>query len=230
MMINASDRYLTRIRDVELYSFLKNRSEYEVSFTGTTRGYSVGIVDIVNSTAITAKLTNGKMCEYYSIFLNAMSKIIKAHDATIIKNLGDSLLYYFPRTVDGIEPQGFADVLECSLSMIESRDIINKIMSEYYLPTFDFRVSADYGPVSIASSSRSQVEDVFGPTVNLCAKINRAARPNSVIIGGDLHQIVRSFRCYKFQPIGEYMCGLKLNYPAYSVDRKEQKRIYQLDN
>ena len=220
MMSNTVEKYTTRMNDVELYSFLKNRSEYEISFTGATKGYCVGIVDIVNSTSTTAKLTNGKMCEYYSIFLNAMSKIAKAHDATIIKNIGDSLLYYFPRTVDGIEMQGFADVLECGLSMIESRTIINKIMSELHLPSLDIRVSADYGAVSIASSPRTSIEDVFGPTVNLCAKINGAAKPNSVIIGGDLHQIVRSLRCYEFKMIGECMLGLKLNYPAYSVCHK----------
>ena len=226
MMSNIVEKYLSRVSDVELYSFLKNRTEYEISFTGNTRGYCVGIVDIVNSTSITAKLTNGKICEYYSIFLNAMSKIVKAHSATVIKNIGDSLLYYFPRTEDGTEIQGFADVLECGLSMIESRDVINQIMSEYHLPSFDFRVSADYGPVSIASSPRTPVEDVFGPTVNLCAKINGAARPNSVIIGGDLHQIVRSFRCYEFKTVGECMLGLKLNYPAYAVCRRESKMIF----
>lgn len=226
MMSNTVEKYLSRMSNLELYSFLKNRSEYEISFTGTTKGYCIGIVDIVNSTSTTAKLTNGKMCEYYSVFLNAMSKIAKAHDATIIKNIGDSLLYYFPRTVDGMAIQGFADVLECGLSMIESRDIINQIMSESHLPPFDFRVSADYGVVSIASSPRTQVEDVFGPTVNLCAKINSAAKPNSVIIGGDLHQIVRSFRGYEFKTIGECILGLKLNYPAYSVCRRESKMIF----
>jgi len=226
MMSNTTEKYLSRIRDVELYAFLKNRSEYEISFTGHTRGYCVGLVDIVNSTSTTAKLTNGKMCEYYSIFLNAMSKIARIHDAIIIKNIGDSLMYYFPRTVDGEEIQGFADVLECGLSMIESRNIINQIMSECHLPSIDFRVSADYGPVSIASSPRSQVEDVFGPTVNLCAKINGAARPNSVIIGGDLHQIVKSLRCYEFKTVGECMLGLKLNYPAYAVCRRESKMIF----
>jgi adenylate cyclase len=226
MMLNSVEKDLARERDAELYSFLKNRSEYEISFTGDTRGYCVGIVDIVNSTSTTAKLTNGKMCEYYSIFLNAMSKIAKTHGATVIKNIGDSLLYYFPKTVDGIEIQGFADVLECGLSMIELRDTINQIMSECQLPSFDFRVSADYGPVSIASSPRTQVEDVFGPTVNLCAKINGAARPNSVIIGGDLHQIVRSFRCYEFKTVGECMLGLKLNYPAYAVCRRESRTIF----
>jgi adenylate cyclase len=226
MMSNTTEKYLSRIRDVELYAFLKNRSEYEILFTGDTRGYCVGIVDIVNSTSTTAKLTNGKMCEYYSIFLNAVSKIAKAHDATIIKNIGDSLMYYFPRTVDGAEIQGFADVLECGLSMIESRDVINQIMSECHLPSFDFRVSADYGPVSIASSPRTQVEDVFGPTVNLCAKINGSARPNSVIIGGDLHQIVKSLRCYEFETVGECILGLKLNYPAYSVCRRKSRIIF----
>ena len=223
MMGRTSEKYSSRINSIELMSFLKTKLEHEISFTGTTRGYCVGVVDIVNSTAITSKLTNGKMCEYYSIFLNAMSKIAKTYDAVIIKNIGDCLLYYFPHTVDGVEEQAFSDVLDCSLEMIRCRCAINQIMSECKLPTLDFRVSADYGPVSIASSSRSETEDLFGPTVNLCSKINGAARPNSIIIGGDLHQIVRHFNQYDFGIIGECMLGLKLNYPTYSVSIRNLK-------
>ena len=217
-MIGLENEY-SRINSTELFTFLKNKSEHEITFTGTTQSYCVGIIDIVNSTAITAKLTNGKMCEYYSIFLNAMSKIAKAYGATVIKNLGDSLLYYFPRTIDAIDKQSFVDALECGLAMIESRNVINQIMSECHLPTFDFRVSADYGAVSIASSPRSPAEDMFGPTVNLCSKINGTARPNSVVIGGDLHIIVKSFKHYEFGIIGAYMLGLKLDYPVYTVCR-----------
>jgi len=58
-------------------------------------------VNAVNSTSTTAKLVNGKLCKYYSIFLNAMSLIIKEFGGEVVKNVGDSLLYYFPGTVDG---------------------------------------------------------------------------------------------------------------------------------
>ena len=222
-MGRTSEKFSSRINSIELMSFLKSKSEHEISFSGTTRGFCVGIVDIVNSTSITSRLTNGKMCEYYSIFLNAMSKIAKTYEAVIIKNIGDCLLYYFPQTVDGVQRESFTDVLDCSLDMVRSRCAINQVLSECKLPSLDFRVSADYGPVSIASSTRSETDDLFGPTVNLCSKINGAARPNSVIIGGDLHQIVKNFHQYDFGAIGECMLGFKLNYPAFSVSNKKEQ-------
>jgi adenylate cyclase len=220
MAMKPPGKYLSRISKQEFLSFLRDKSEHEISFSEKTFSYCVGFVDIVNSTAITAKLTNAKMCEYYSIFLNAMSKIAKVHDAIIIKNLGDSLLYYFPRTEDAIETDSFVDVLECGLDMIEYRDMVNIVMAEHSLPSLDFRVSVDYGPVSIATTPISQTLDIFGPTVNLCSKINGSASPNSMVIGGDMHQIVRSFKQYHFGVVGQCVMGLKLKYPTYVVCSK----------
>ena len=225
MTIETRDR-TTHISSEELLEFLKNKSEHEISFTGVAKSCCVGVVDIVNSTAITAKLTNGNMCGYYSIFLNAMSKIVRSYNGVIVKNLGDSLLYYFPDSADGDDKDAFVEVLDCGLRMIESHKVINLILEESNLPPLDFRVSSDYGLVSIASTPNTPNEDMFGPTVNLCSKLNGAARPNSLVIGGDLHQIVRSIKKYKFSIVGEYMLGLKLNYPVYSVVPARSKRWY----
>ena len=109
-MISSENKYL-RINSTELYTYLKNKSEHEISLTGTTRSYCVGLVDIVNSTSVTARLTNAKICEYYCIFLNSMQRIAKAH-VVIVKNLGDILPYYFPATEDALNIQSFTDVLE----------------------------------------------------------------------------------------------------------------------
>lgn len=225
MMVEDSDKSMGLSND-ELMKFLKNSTELDVAFNGSTKSCCVGLVDIVNSTATTARLTNGKMCQYYSIFLNSMSKIAKASSATVIKNLGDSLLYYFPRTIDGHDKKSFAEALESGLFMVEAHDIINQILSEQNLPPVDYRVSYDYGIVSIAYPLKSDIEDMFGPTVNMCSKINGAARPNSVVIGGDMHQIVRSLKRYEFDFVGCYMNGLKLDYPVYSVSHARKKRWF----
>jgi class 3 adenylate cyclase len=213
--------------DVEIFEFLKKRSDYDISFTGVSKSCCVGVVDIVNSTAITAKLSSANMCEYYSIFLNTMSKIVRSYGATIVKNIGDSLLYYFPNTTDGEDDSALVEVLDCGLRIMDSHKIINLILAESGLPPLDYRISADYGMVSIASlTSKIDSEDMFGPTVNLCSKLNGTANPNSMVIGGDLHQLVRSLKSYEFTPIGQYMLGLKLNYPAYLVRRTRSRKWY----
>jgi len=68
----------------------------------------------------------------------------------------------------------FKSVFECGLTMIAVNLIINdKLQKEgKELPPLCYRISADYGRVEVAKSLTSTNEDLFGPTVNLCAKIN----------------------------------------------------------
>jgi len=180
----------------------------------------MGIVDMVNSTKITARMESSKMCEYYRIYLNAMAEIAKEFGAVVIKNIGDSILYYFPDTCDAEDKVSIQNSLECSLAMVESYEEINALMAECGLPPVSYRVSSDYGRLTIAKSLFSTREDIFGPTVNTCAKINGIAMPNSMVVGGDLYQIARHLKGYAFHSLVGFPVGVRLDYPVYSLCRK----------
>ena len=227
-MSNSSDSQIEEYSGIntQYVRHLKDALYDEISFSGSYKSCCVGIVDAVNSTSTTAKLVNGKLCRYYSIFLNAMAVIVKEFGGIVIKNIGDSLLYYFPNTSDGVNRSAFIDVLECSIAMIESHTIINQRMYEENLPSVDYRISIDYGNVMIATSSNSLNEDIFGSTVNLCAKMNSIAASNSIVIGGDLHQIIKNFPGYNFNLIKGYSSGLKLDYPIYSILHSKTRKWF----
>ena len=191
-----------------------------ITFSETCLDYCVGIVDIVNSTKITASLPSSKVGKYYSIFLNTMSSVAKKFGAVIVKNIGDSLLYYFPDTLDPMRKYGFMKSLECCLAMVDSHHDINTILHAEKLPSLDYRVSADYGRTSLAKSSVSVDLDIFGPPVNMVAKINHMAAPNTVVIGDDLHRIVKELYDYKFVELMGYSVGFKYQYTIYSVSRR----------
>jgi two-component system response regulator ChvI len=75
----------------------------EIQFTGNSHNCCVCFVDVVDSTRITVEITNTEKIErYYSIFINTMAAIARNSGANIIKNTGDSLIYYFPRTRMGL--------------------------------------------------------------------------------------------------------------------------------
>ena len=213
----VSDSFTTR---------LKNALDNEISFNGGYKNYCVCIVDIVDSSKITAPLSKEKVCKYYSIFLNSMAMITKEFGGKVVKNVGDSLLYYFPQTSDDSNKHGFVDPLECSMAMIEAHGIINKKMREEGLPPVNYRVSADYGSVLTAKTITSSNEDVFGATVNMCAKINYIATPNSMVIGGDLFEIVKSFDGYQFEPVAVYSSGFKFQYTVYSVKYHKRRWVF----
>ena len=203
----------------EQTSKLETTFDEMILFSEIYNSFCVGIVDIVNSTRITATLNKSKICQYYSVFLNTMAEIVKKSGGIVVKNVGDSLLYYFPKTSDTSDKLSFVDSLECGMKMIDAHSIVNSKMHKEGLPSVDYRISSDHGMIMTAKSANSFNDDIFGPTVNICAKINSYAMPNRMVIGGDLYQIVKSFGEYRFESIFEYHNGLKLHYPVYSINR-----------
>ena len=205
-------------------------SDEEISVETRSESYCVCIVDMADSTRITSRIRDPKrIMQYYSIFLNSMAAIAKAYGAKIIKNVGDSLIYYFPETADVTKWSGFKGVPESAITMIWAHKVINAKLSEEKLPLVDYRISADYGRVEIAKSSSSMSEDLFGTAINICSKINTKAAPNGLIIGGDLYRVLKgSFpdisNAYSFREKGEYSSGIKQSYPIYDVTFKLEPR------
>ena len=203
----------------------------EISFSSKAESYCVSFVDIVNSTNITAQISHTeKIGKYYSIFINTMATLARNYGAKITKNAGDSLIYYFPKTADSTNKAAFIDVIECGLTMISAGTVLNTKMYEEGLPSIDYRISADYGRVGIVRSAISQNDDLFGPTMNICSKINSKALPNQMVIGSDLYQIIKSSSSsyhrldYRFKSVGEYSVGFKQTYPVYSVLAKKRNQ------
>jgi two-component system, OmpR family, response regulator ChvI len=208
----------------------------EISFDSRSENYCVCIVDIVDSTRVTARISDSKkILRYYSIFLNTMAAIARGHKAKVIKNVGDSLIYYFPETFDVTSSQGFKSVFECARTMMGAYNVINAKLEEANLPRVDYRISADYGRVEIVTSATSMAEDIFGPTVSVCSKINIKAPKNGLVIGGDLYRVLtKSFpvilKGYSFRETEGYSSGLKQSYPVYEVINKHEPLPIQIDS
>jgi CheY-like chemotaxis protein len=155
-----------------------------------------------------------------------MATIGRNFGAKIIKNVGDCLILCYPRTSDASNKSAFNEVLECSITMMESRNTINQRLHEEGLPYVSYRISADYGRVEVARSATSQTDDLFGPIMNMCSKINYKALSNGTAIGHGLYKIIRSLsllssleeNCYHFEEIVTLEHEFN-KYPLYSLQR-----------
>jgi class 3 adenylate cyclase len=192
-----------------------------VAFSGMAKSYCIGLVDICDSTKISANMNEKEWASYYSFFLNTMAKIIPRYGGVPLKNGGDSLLYYFPESAKPRRKYGFTSCIECSLNMLESHDSICENLVKEGLPCLNYRVSSDFGKVILMKTGSSQFNDLIGPPVNMCAKINHRAPNNGYVVGGDFYQHVKTLSDYKFHPEQGFSIGLKYAYPIYSVDRDE---------
>jgi CheY-like chemotaxis protein len=204
----------------------------EVTFSNKSECYCISMIDIVGSTQITSKLyDSGKIKKFYTVFINEIADIVKLHDGKILKTVGDGVIFFFPRTSAVENIDGFKRALDCLLNMISSRHTLNAKLHKEYLPDISYRISADYGKLEVAMSGEiSSSYDLFGPTINFCAKINKKAPPNGIAIGADLWRIVNSFpklaKRYHFQEIKELSWKEnKYSYPVYTLKSSPEINI-----
>jgi len=211
---------LPRSKTPQLLEYSEEPEEAFTVSVGKPTYFCVGMVDIVGSTKTVARLTTSKSSRYYEIFLNNMAKVIRQYHGKILKTMGDSLLFYFPDTSFSERKFGFLSSLECGFSMIEQHEKLKLLLSQEALPTIDYRISFDYGNVTMMRNMDWAI-DLVGPTINTCAKINGKCSVNEMVIGSDLYEKTKSFREYKFKNSGSFSADLKHPYPVYSVFRNE---------
>ncbi|QUC65599.1 adenylate/guanylate cyclase domain-containing protein [Nitrosopumilus sp. K4] len=188
-----------------------NSNANMISFENVHQNSIVGIVDVVNSTNVISKMTQEQACQYYSVFHNVLSYVIKNHGASVVKNIGDGILFYFPK-LDSTA------ALSCSVELLNASKMINDIFKKQKIPQIQYRISLDYGPLMIAKYKTSSCKDIFGPTVNLCSKINRIASPNQIVVGSDMFEIIKKSKHFVFKQITQFHSAIKQHYPVYSVN------------
>lgn len=223
---NAFDQMAEKIQDSllkikEREDIIKQQKEVLLQFSQYSSNYVVCFVDMVGSTKHTSSLTDLQTSKFYSIFLNSLATVITQNGGIVVKNIGDALLYYFPKT-DSSEIGPFEEMLRCNMKVIEARGEINRLLRDEDLPEVSYRISANFGPVRVAIIATSSIDDIFGTTVNMCAKINTLAKPNTMIIGGPLYDRIRAIKQYDFERVTEYEMDPTNKVTVYNVTPKQR--------
>ena len=213
---------------------MKNFSSKGIRFSGDSIKSCVGFIDLVDSTKNTITMDNLEAIrKYYSTFINSVSEIIKNYNGRVIKNIGDCLLFYFPKTTDVNHVGVFIEAIECGFKILDERHSINQELSKQQLPPFNYRISIDYGVLDLALVGEYSQIDLFGTTINLCSKINTSSSsiPNEIIIGDNFYRILKSFsgmlNNYDFINHINYQITENNRYSLYKIKRKN---IFGLNN
>ena len=208
---------------------MKLFSSKGVRFSGDSVKSCVGFIDLVDSTKNTITMDNLEhIRKYYSTFINSISKSVKNYSGKVIKNIGDCLLFYFPKTTDFKDMEVFRETIVCGFKILDERYIVNRELSKEHLPPFNYRITIDYGVLDLALVGDYNQIDLFGTTINLCSKINSSSSslsiPNEIIIGDNFYRILKSFPTimnnYNFINNGEYRITESNRYSTYNIKRK----------
>jgi adenylate cyclase len=120
---------------------------------------TVGFADLVAFTALSNTLDEHELGDLVEIFETRCADVISDHKGRVIKTLGDSVLFLEPDPVQAIDI---------------ALEIITVVGRDDRLP--DVRLGLATGPVVL------RMGDVYGPPVNLAARLTTVARRNRVII------------------------------------------------
>jgi class 3 adenylate cyclase len=200
-------------------------SSKDVRFSGVSIKSCVGFIDLVDSIKNIATMDNLEAIRrYYSTFINSISKIVKSYGGKVLKNIGDCILFYFPKTSNINDTNSFQESIECDFKILDERHKINDVLTRKHLPPFNFRMSLDYGVLDLALVGDYSQTDLFGSTLNLCSKINSSSLSiqNEIIIGDKLYKVLKSSNIvnnYYFINNGEYKITETDRYPTYNIRR-----------
>jgi class 3 adenylate cyclase len=205
---------------------IKKLSSKVVRFSGDSMKSCVGFIDLVDSTKNIATMEGLEYIrKYYSTFINLVSDSIKSSNGKVIKNIGNCLLFYFPKTSDHNNVDAFREVIDCGSKILNARYKTNKEICNQNLPPFSYRICMDYGILDLALVGEYSQIDLFGSTINLCSKINSSLFiPNEIIIGDNLYRILKLFPLisndFNFIENGEYKITDSIGYFTYLLKRK----------
>jgi len=184
-----SDMDIIRRQEESLLKF-KDDSDYVV----------VCIIDIKDSTLITSQLSEHEAAELYSTFDQVMSRIIISHGGTIVKSMGDAILYYFKASSTPSKSEQLP-AIDCCLEMSRANAELNNNLNHGKHHQINYRISAVYG--SVMSASKNDIHDIFGSTVNRCSKINRFSKTNGLVISQEIYESLKNDIGYQIDKVDD---------------------------
>lgn len=190
-LIKASqNRVLNSVKNgIEYPPFVDKSEEFLRNHVNSRVRIFVMYVDLVGSTNLTLSLPEEKVVTIISSFTQEMAYTVTQFGGYMLKFVGDAVLAYFNAENDLIYPAD--NIINCAKSMLRViTDGINPILTISGYPPLAAKIGIDHGQniiVRYGSDKRKSHVDILGPSMNMAAKIQNMAKPNQLLIGGDVY-------------------------------------------
>ncbi|GAA1745514.1 adenylate/guanylate cyclase domain-containing protein [Aeromicrobium alkaliterrae] len=135
---------------------------------------AVGFVDIVGYTTQSRRLSTTELATMVETFERTTSDLVVEAGGQVVKTIGDEVLYTLS------DPVAAADLALALVDRGEADDTYPQV-----------RVGSAYGTVL------SRLGDVFGPVVNIAARLTSVSRPGRVLLDAELASLVRDVERFR---------------------------------
>lgn len=200
-------------------------------------------IDLVGSTQLSMTLPLDRLIILIQTFIQEMSSVIALYGGYVLKYIGDAILAFFitnseDNKDDGPQKQQLylpcVNAINCARSMTKViENGINPILNQYDYPEMSIRVGIDVGETALiqygwdihALDGKQIVKephhDILGYTVNVAVKMTSLAKPNGIVIGQSVYDVLDE----KLESTFEM---LKVNSTSWNYRDEKTGNIYQV--
>lgn len=182
-------------------------------------------IDLVGSTKMSMTLSIDKLSAIVRAFAEETSLIISMYGGYVLKYVGDAVLAFFviedeSRVGRENKDAGIAyslqssNAITCAYTMIQVvQKGINPILNQYDYPELKVRIGIDFGEVGVvqygididkldgkAILTRPHI-DMIGPTISIAVKMTSIGRPDQIVIGQNLYDMLKDVQKKTFKRI-----------------------------
>ena len=159
--------------------------------------------DIVGFTQLSNTLRSRRIAELLNEYLEAMTKVVFDNGGTVDKFMGDAVLALFGAPEDSTPNEQVRRAIAAARAMQQTLNLLNTRWSEQGIPRVRFRCGIHQGTAVVGMFGSAQRSDytAIGPTVNIAARLQDAADPDSILVSAAVADYLNEDEITKGSPL-----------------------------
>lgn len=150
-------------------------------------------VDMDDSTQMSLSIPDNKFARLVQCYAQEVTVAALGYGGYVFKYEGDAVIVLFPANED--DAIACKNALKCSSAILEIIKVMNPIFGAHGLPEISVKIGLTYGHALIVLYGHDVEKDhidIIGSSISLASKIVSIARPNQVLAGESIYNILRA--------------------------------------
>ena len=205
--------------------------ELVVDFTPEPRLVTVLFSDIVGFTRMSNILQSSRIAELLNEYLAEMTRAIFANGGTVDKFVGDAVMAIYGSPEELTPEEQVRRAVASAQAMLEALDRLNgrwqsmRLIGDNGVPPVRFRCGIHQGNAVVGMFGSPERSDytAIGPSVNIAARLEEAAQPNTILVSATVAQyldsrMVKEYGFLKLKGMDEDILGFVVSRSPISED------------
>jgi adenylate cyclase len=153
---------------------------------------TIVFADIVNFTPLSSRLQARGIAQLLNQYLGEMSQVIFANGGTVDKFMGDAILCFFGAPEELSARQQSRLAVKTARQMFATLAHLNQQWLKQGLDSVQVRCGIHQGEAVVGLFGSTERSDytAIGPTVNIAARLQEAAKPGTILVSSTVAQFL----------------------------------------